>query len=227
MKSSTSISLDVSRSTAPPIVFAKQGDSSSRRYVNITITDSGKPYTLDSGITARIRAVKADKKAVFNNATIENNVIVAELTEQILAVEGYVIAEISLYKESSLLTTQYFYIAVQRSAVSDDEITSTNEYKALAEALNEASKAVDIASAAASKANSAADNADTARESLTGAVNTVIATANAATERANKAAESVGDVIDGIALKNNDTGATFVVKLRITDGKPYAVCETL
>lgn len=222
MKSSTSISLDVSRSTAPPIVFAKQGDSSSR-YVNITITDSGKPYTLDSGITARIRAVKADKKAVF----IENNVIVAELTEQILAVEGYVIAEISLYKESSLLTTQYFYIAVQRSAVSDDEITSTNEYKALAEALNEASKAVDIASAAASKANSAADNADTARESLTGAVNTVIATANAATERANKAAESVGDVIDGIALKNNDTGATFVVKLRITDGKPYAVCETL
>lgn len=87
MKSSTSISLDVSRSTAPPIVFAKQGDSSSR-YVNITITDSGKPYTLDSGITARIRAVKADKKAVFNNATIENNVIVAELTEQILAVEG-------------------------------------------------------------------------------------------------------------------------------------------
>lgn len=225
MKSSTSISLDVSRSTAPPIVFAKQGDSS--RYVNITITDSGKPYTLDSGITARIRAVKADKKAVFNNATIENNVIVAELTEQILAVEGYVIAEISLYKESSLLTTQYFYIAVQRSAVSDDEITSTNEYKALAEALNEASKAVDIASAAASKANSAADNADTARESLTGAVNTVIATANAATERANKAAESVGDVIDGIALKNNDTGATFVVKLRITDGKPYAVCETL
>ena len=196
-------------------------------HVRITITDNGKPYTLDSGITARIRAVKADKKAVFNNATIENNVIVAELTEQILAVEGYVIAEISLYKESSLLTTQYFYIAVQRSAVSDDEITSTNEYKALAEALNEASKAVDIASAAASKANSAADNADTARESLTGAVNTVIATANAATERANKAAEIVGDVIDGIALKNNDTGATFIVKLRITDGKPYAVCETL
>nr|DAI80727.1 MAG TPA: Baseplate component [Caudoviricetes sp.] len=226
MKSSTSISLDVSRSTSPPIVFAKQGDSSSR-YVNITITDNGKPYTLDSGITARIRAVKADKKAVFNNATIENNVIVAELTEQILAVEGYVIAEISLYKENSLLTTQYFYIAVQRSAVSDDEITSTNEYKALAEALNEVSKAVDIASAAANKANSAADNADTARESLTGAVNTVIATANAATERANKAAEIVGDVIDGIALKNNDTGATFIVKLRITDGKPYAVCETL
>ena len=225
MKSSTSISLDVSRSTAPPIVFAKQGGSS--RYVNITITDNGKPYTLDSGITARIRAVKADKKAVFNNATIENNVIVAELTEQILAVEGYVIAEISLYKENSLLTTQYFYIAVQRSAVSDDEITSTNEYKALAEALNEASKAVDIASAAANKANSAADNADTARENLTRAVNTVIATANAATERANKAAEIVGDVIDGIALKNNDTGATFIVKLRITDGKPYAVCETL
>ena len=53
MKSSTSISLDVSHSTAPPIVFAKQGDSSSR-YVNITITDNGKPYTLDSGITARI-----------------------------------------------------------------------------------------------------------------------------------------------------------------------------
>ena len=47
MKSSTSISLDVSRSTAPPIVFAKQGDSSSR-YVNITITDNGKPYTLYS-----------------------------------------------------------------------------------------------------------------------------------------------------------------------------------
>lgn len=226
MKSSTSISLDLSRSTSPPIVFAKQGDSNSR-YIYITITDNGKPFTLETGITARIRAVKSDGKTVFNNAAIEDNVIVAELTEQILAAEGYAIAEISLYKETALLTTQYFYIKIQRSAVSDEEITSTDEYKALAEALNEASKAVDIASAAASKANSAADNADTARDSLTGAVNTVIAAANTAAERANKAADSVGDVIDGIALKNSDTGTTYIVKLRITDGAPYAVCEAL
>ena len=106
-------------------------------------------------------------------------------------------------KESSLLTTQYFYIAVQRSAVSDDEITSTNEYKALVEALNEASKAVDIASAAASKANSAADNADTARESLTGAVNTVIVTANAAATAANAAAAEAEKAVKDIYHDKN------------------------
>lgn len=133
----SSIYLDFGRSTLPITVFAKQYDQESR-FVEVTPLNLGQPYTLEEGITARLQVTKADSTQVINDATITNGKIYAELTAQALAAEGVAVAEIALYKNASLLTSQSFYIEVKSSAYSLDKVQSSDEYKSLIEAFNAA-----------------------------------------------------------------------------------------
>lgn len=217
MQTTTEIKLDIALNNSPPTVYAKQGDKGTR-YVAVTLLESGATYTLDSGTTARIRVLKPDNTAIYNAATVSGNTVTAELTSQALAVPGVAIAEIGLYKGTQILTTFIFYLRIEKSAISDTEIESRDEFTILEAALREADDAVDIANTAAGTANTAATNANTAA----GTANTAAGTANAAAARANAAAEAVGDAIDGLALKNLDTNTTYIVKLRIKDGAPHA-----
>lgn len=237
MTTTTTITLDIARSGSPPVVYAKQGDCGTR-FVKCNLTENGTAYTIESGLTARIRVLKPDDTAVYNDATISGNSVTAELTKQALAVCGTAVAEIGLYKGSALLSTFLFYIEIERNAVSDKQIESSDEFRTLDEALNEAANAVSIANTAATKANTAATNADTARTNLTttvnntvaaanSAVNTAVTNANTATTRANAAAEAVGEAIDGIAVKDTTNNKTYVVKFRLVNGKPVAEYDEL
>lgn len=129
------IYLDFGRSTLPITVFAKQYDQESR-YVEIVPLNSGQPYALESGTVARLQVTKADGTQVINEATIDGGEIYAELTAQALAAEGVAVAEIGLYKNSSLLTSQSFYIDVKATAYDTDKVQSSNEFKSLIEAFN-------------------------------------------------------------------------------------------
>lgn len=133
----SSIYLDFGRSTLPITVFAKQYDQESR-FVEVTPLNLGQPYTLEEGVTARLQVTKADSTQVINDATITNGKIYAELTAQALAAEGVAVAEIALYKNASLLTSQSFYIEVKSSAYDLDKVQSSDEYKSLIEAFNAA-----------------------------------------------------------------------------------------
>lgn len=131
------IYLDFGRSTLPITVFAKQGDQESR-FVEITPLNLGQPYTLEEGTTARLQVTKADSTQVINDAEITDGKIYAELTAQALAAEGVAVAEIALYKNSSLLTSQSFYIDVKATAYNLDKVLSSDEYKSLIAAFNAA-----------------------------------------------------------------------------------------
>ena len=131
------IYLDFGRSTLPITVFAKQGDQESR-FVEITPLNLGQPYTLEEGTTARLQVTKADSTQVINDAEITDGKIYAELTAQALAAEGVAVAEIALYKNSSLLTSQSFYIDVKATAYNLDKVISSDEYKSLIAAFNAA-----------------------------------------------------------------------------------------
>jgi len=209
MQSTTVIKLDVALNGAPPTVFAKQLDKGSR-YVSATLYDHGQALTIAPGVTARIRICKPDKTAVFNDATISSNVVTAELTQQTLAVPGTAVAEIGLYQGETVLSTFLFYVFIERSAVEDGAIESTDEFGALEEALAAADSAVSIATEAAGTANTAAQGADTAALS-----------ANTAAARAEAAASAVGDEIDGIVLIDEDTEDKYLLKFRIIGGAPY------
>ena len=131
------IYLDFGRSTLPITVFAKQGDQESR-FVEVTPLNLGQAYTLEEGTTARLQVTKADSTQVINDAEISGGKIYAELTTQALAAEGVAVAEIALYKNASLLTSQSFYIDVKATAYNLDKVLSSDEYKSLIAAFNAA-----------------------------------------------------------------------------------------
>ena len=184
MKVTKAIALDFGRDTTPITVFAKQRDKQSR-FIEITPLNSGQSYELGEGITARLHLTKPDKHTVLNDAAIVDGKITVELTEQALAVAGTAVAEIGLYKGEALLSSQTFYIDIERAAYDPAAPESSDEYNALVDALGKVDKAVEDAATSASK----------------------IATDAAKT--ANAAAKKAGNV--NIKAEQTATGATVTV----------------
>ena len=205
------INLDFGRDTMPITVFAKQNDNKTR-FLEITPLNGGQNYALEEGITPRLQLTKADGHTVLNDAKIENGVIIAELTAQALAAPGVAAAEIGLYKGEELLSSQTFYIDVERAAFDKDAPASSDEYNALVDAFNKidgaavtADQAAKDAAAAVENANKAAETAGAAVEAANGskaAADTAAGNANAAADNANAAKEAADT-----AAENANTAA--------------------
>lgn len=216
MQVTTQIKLDIAQRTPPPTVYAKQDDKGTR-YIAATLLNNGAAYTIENGVTARIRILKPDNTAVYTTATIANNTVTAELTSQSLAVPGTAIAELGLYKDNDILTTFSFYLRIERSAISDEEIESRDEFTVLETAIRNAGTATTAANTAAAAATAATTAAETAATA-----------ANTAAGRANDAAAAVGEAIDGIEIIDTDhDNDTYIVKFRIINGAPHALVYTL
>ena len=158
------LSLDFGRDTHPITVFAKQNDKNTR-FLEIAPLNCGQAYAIEDGVTPRLQLTKADGHTVLNDATVENGVIVVELTPQALAAAGVAVAEIGLYKGEALLSSQIFYIDVERAAFDKDAPESSDEFNALTAALAEVNTVAERAATIASEiANEAADNANGAAE---------------------------------------------------------------
>lgn len=198
------LSLDFGRDTHPITVFAKQNDTKTR-FLEITPLNCGQAYALEDGITPRLQLTKADGHTVFNDATIENGVIVVELTQQALAAAGVAVAEIGLYNGEALLSSQIFYIDVERAAFDKDAPASSDEFNALVNALGKVDVSVEAAGTAAAAANTAASNAAKA----TTKADTATTNANNAALAANAAAQKAGNV--NIKAVQTATGATVTV----------------
>lgn len=198
------LSLDFGRDTHPITVFAKQNDKNTR-FLEIAPLNCGRAYAIEDGVTPRLQLTKADGHSVLNDATVENGVIVVELTPQALAAAGVAVAEIGLYKGEALLSSQIFYIDVERTAFDKDAPASSDEFNALVDALGKvdgsvaaAGNVTAAANVAAGKAFKAATNADTATKA-----------ANDAATAANAAAQKAGNV--NIKAVHTVTGATVTV----------------
>ena len=150
----TNITLDFAKQTFPIVVFAKQYDYNSRK-IAITPLNNGLAYSIEEGITARIQATKPDGKTVINDCTIKNGKIIAEMTAQLLTVDGRVKAEIGLYQDDYCLSTQIFYICVEESAYDAFAVESSDEYGFIEGALEKAKEALEIAEDALEKAENA------------------------------------------------------------------------
>ena len=200
MEIKQSITLDFARSTMPITVFAKQYDKDTRK-IEISPLNNGSPYSIGSGITARLQMTKPDGHTVINNASISNGIITVTLTAQALTAAGTAVAEIGLYQGATLLSSQIFYIDIQKGAYDENAPESSDEYNALIDALNttetataEANAATASANAATAAANAAAGRAETA---VTNA-NTAIANANTAVTNANAALADAHEITSNL-----------------------------
>lgn len=118
------------------IIPSVQYDSNTR-FLHINLTNGSIPFDL-TGCSVKISGTKQDGTAIFNNCTIINakkGFVEVELTEQINAIPGTVKCELKIYSESGVLTTKHFDIEVTAPITASKEIVSSNEFKALTDAL--------------------------------------------------------------------------------------------
>ena len=151
------ISLDIHSTSSSETVNTKKGDTG--RKICISLVDGGIPYTISKDCYAVFTAKKPDGNVLYNDCTIEKNIITYEITEQTTAVEGRVNCEIKLYgADNKLITSPKFTILVYGTVYNEgDEIESTYEVSALTKLIVDASEAVENANDAADKAIRAAN----------------------------------------------------------------------
>ena len=118
-------------------VLVKENDVNTRKIV-VKVTDNGKPYSMRSTIIPRIKCAKADGHIIFNDCVLlDNGDLEIDVTEQMTVCSGKHCCEISLFDSGTeqVLHTMNFYIVVRESAYSDDNVTSSDEFLALENAL--------------------------------------------------------------------------------------------
>lgn len=122
-------------------VQVKQNDRNIRTII-ATITNNGKPYHIDSYIVPRIKCKKSDGTYVVNDCTIlEDGNIKIQVTDQMTICDGMHDCELALFEVNTeeetekVLHTMNFIINVKQAVFSDDEISSTNEFKSFENAL--------------------------------------------------------------------------------------------
>ena len=136
------LSLDIHETESGLSLRAKKGDTIRKIYV--TLMDGGVPYRITPDCTAAFTARKPDNTILFNDAVIENNAIVYELTPQTTATAGQVRCEVRLYGgDGRLITSPRFFLDVDDTVFTEgDEVVSEDEYTILEDAIDEVHQAV-------------------------------------------------------------------------------------
>ena len=197
------LNVQVSRIGLLPTIDVVQGDSG--RVLECRITD----FVIPSGSTARIYAQKPSGTRVYNNATIDGNMVSVELTTQMLAEIGKTMCQVEVINSDERVTSFDFALKVVKSRVDESAIESENEFGVLEGAIDKAQTATTNANKAASTANAAAWAANTAADSA----NTAAVAANTATANADDAREEIeqklaaGDFNANITVGSTTTGA--------------------
>ena len=113
--------------------------------IAVSLYSGGQPYTIPSSADLNARVGKSDGTKVYNpvlgcNST--RNVAYIEVTRQISAAYGPALATLELIIEGNVAYSSYILLDVAKNPAPDDAIESTNEYKSLFEAINDAKDAI-------------------------------------------------------------------------------------
>lgn len=113
--------------------------------IAVSLYSGGQPYTIPSSADLNARVGKSDGTKVYNpvlgcNST--RNVAYIEVTRQISAVYGPALATLELIIEGNVAYSSYILLDVAKNPAPDNAIESTNEYKSLLEAINDAKDAI-------------------------------------------------------------------------------------
>lgn len=120
-------------------INAKQNDSARR--IIVSCFNDGEHIALDSSIhTVYFRAKKPDDFGVFNSCSVdEDGNIIIQLTSQSLKTHGIMTADLFIYESKNvLLSTMPFCINIVPTPLSNSDMESSGEYKALNELVESA-----------------------------------------------------------------------------------------
>ena len=183
------INLNLIPGRALPRINATQFDYGSRT-LTFAIYNGDQRFTLASGMSARIQGRKPDEHAFDYAASVStaNNVITANLTQQMTAAAGEVLCELVITKNSERIGTLNFILDVQEAPLNDDHVVSDSELPdIIAQATEQMERAEAAASTATTKASEASTSATNAASSATSAASSAASAGNSATSAANSA----------------------------------------
>lgn len=207
------IRLDVTQKNVLPKIYAKQADDKSR-YITAELVSSGEIIDL-TDCQVLVYAQKPNGDKLFNDCEItdkSNGVVNCELTNQMLALNGNLKLEISIFlPQGGVLTTQPFIVEVDKTLRDDSAIESSNEFSALTEAINKVGDFAaisDSASAAAGAAQEAAHSASQAAARAEQAVNGFVPDGSVTAETLSLARANLFDKSKYTAEKILNDGST-------------------
>ena len=137
------ISLDINGNKSINNLRMKQYDKDIR-YIYATITENGVPLDLTE-YTGIVSVHKPDETAVLNNVSeIDGSVVKIQITEQMGAAAGTALFEIQLRTlDGGVITTVTFNVKVDKAVNPSGTITSSYEFNALNEALEDVQESID------------------------------------------------------------------------------------
>lgn len=129
------IDLNLIPDSAPVVVHCDQYDHGTGRLV-IHLHNGASDYTPNG--TAIIQGIKPDQRGFAYDASLSGNVVTADLTEQMTAVDGPVYCQVVVTESTGRTGTFIFMLAVQRSALPDDTDLSDSDYQLIEEGIEAA-----------------------------------------------------------------------------------------
>lgn len=137
MKHIKTLKIDIDKKNFE-VIPSVQYDSNTR-FLHIQLLNDSVPFDI-TGCSVILSGVKEDGNSIFNSCDVINSeigFIEAEITEQMNAIPGHIDCEIKIYNGEGVLTSKKFTIKVTASQTSR-AVVSSNEFKALTDALNKA-----------------------------------------------------------------------------------------
>lgn len=111
-----------------PRLYVSQYDAGSRT-LTFEIYNGDQRFTLTSGTTAKIQGTKPDRHGFSYDADVDtsNNVITADITQQMTAAHGEAYCELVLFKSGQRIGTLNFVMMIQQAGLNDETDTSDSD----------------------------------------------------------------------------------------------------
>lgn len=141
MQSNTTLNLNLQTPNHAVVMHAVQNDKMSRK-ITAYLFDGADQFIPPVGVLPTVRYRKPDNTVGFYDVledgttpaiTWDGNIATIWLAEQALTCAGNVLCQLQFYTSTERLTTFTFIIKVERCAVTDSDIESTDYYSVLTE----------------------------------------------------------------------------------------------
>lgn len=136
MTQTTTINVDISKPNIPTAIYAKQHDIDTRK-VEVSLYDSGNEYTVPASVSGQVNIAKPDGTGCYYDVdSISGNKVTFTLVEQALAAHGEAVVDVSLISTENdeiteRLTSFSFRLIIEKRAIEDSSIESSDYYNAL------------------------------------------------------------------------------------------------